>query len=135
VLSGIDSAQKSILVAAYSFTSKPISAALLDAHRRGVDVRVVADAKANGKRYTAATYLANHDVPVRLNDKYAILHDKFMVIDGATIETGSFNYTAAAANKNAENVLVLRDMPEMAARYTKEWQRLWDEGVALEKRY
>ncbi|EGY29577.1 hypothetical protein Rin_00004470 [Candidatus Regiella insecticola 5.15] len=56
-------------------------------------MRVVANKKSNGGKYTAATYLANHRVPVRLNDKYAIMHNKFMVVDSHSVETGSFNYT------------------------------------------
>lgn len=71
VLTVIEEAQTSIDIAAYSFTSKPIALALVDAQQRGVNVRVVTDKKSNGGKYTAVTYLANHRVPVRLNDKYA----------------------------------------------------------------
>ena len=135
VLSGINSARESILVAAYSFTSKPLSLALLEAWKRGVKVRVVADEKSNSGRYTAATFLANQGIPVRLNAHYAIMHNKFMVIDGKHVETGSFNYSAAAADKNAENVLVLWDAPNLAARYAAQWQRLWDEAEPLPAAY
>ena len=82
VLRGISEAKESVLVAAYSFTSKPVSEALLEAHRRGVKVSVVADQKGNSGRYTAVNFLANQGVPVRLNGQYAIMHHKFMVIDG-----------------------------------------------------
>jgi phosphatidylserine/phosphatidylglycerophosphate/cardiolipin synthase-like enzyme len=80
---------------------------LLDAHKRGVEVQVVADKKGNSSQYTAVTFLSNQDVPMRLNGRYAIHHHKFMVIDGKHVETGSFNYSAAAADKNAENALGL----------------------------
>jgi phosphatidylserine/phosphatidylglycerophosphate/cardiolipin synthase-like enzyme len=135
VLSAIAEAKKSILVAAYSFTSKPIATALLDAHKRGVTVRVVADQKSNQGRYTAVTFLANQGVPTRLNGKYAILHHKFMVIDGRHVQTGSFNYSAAAVDKNAENVLVLRDAPKLARSYIREWRHLWREGIPVSPRY
>lgn len=137
IVGAIDGAKDSILVAAYSFTSKPISIALLAAHKRGVKVQVVADKKSNGgkSRYSAATFLANQGVPVRLNGSYAIFHHKFMVIDGATLQTGSFNYSAAANNKNAENVLVLRGVPAIASTYTTEWKRLWDEAEPLAPKY
>lgn len=134
VLKGIRSAKSSILVAAYSFTSKPIATALLDAHKRGVKVQVVADRKAN-KRYSAVTFLANQGVSVRMNGHYAIHHHKFMVIDGEQLETGSFNYSAAAADKNAENVLLLWHVKPLAEAYRKEWQRLWDEAEPLGSRY
>ena len=92
---------------------------------------VVADAKGNAGRYSAVTFLANHDVPVRVNDRYAILHNKFMVIDDKHVETGSFNYSAAAVDKNAENVLLIFNMPALAKAYKEQWQNLWDESVEV----
>ena len=135
ILRGISEAQESVLVAAYSFTSKPVSEALLEAHNRGVKVSVVADQKGNSGRYTAVNFLANHRIPVRLNGNYTIMHHKFMVIDGQSVQLGSFNYSAAAVNKNAENVLLLKDVPGIASRYTEEWKKLWDEGVDVSPNY
>ena len=135
MLSTIRGATQSIRVAAYSFTSKPVSEALRDAHRRGIDVRVIADKKGNSSEYTAVTFLANQGVPVRLNGNYAIHHHKFMVVDGNHIQTGSFNYSAAAVEKNAENVLVIWNAPELAAQFEHEWNRLWKEGEAAGKRH
>src|ERR1035438_10512000 len=67
VVKTIGEARQSIRVAAYSFSSKPIATALLDAHKRGVDVRVVVDKSNATARYTAATFLANEGVPVRVD--------------------------------------------------------------------
>ena len=135
ILNAINEAEKSILVAAYSFTSKPISTALLEAHKRGISVQVVADAKAHNDKYSAVTFLSNQGVPVRVNSRYSIFHHKFMVFDGRHVETGSFNYTGAATDKNAENVLLLRDVPEVAQMYTQEWLRLWKESKEVKARY
>ena len=74
-------------------------------------------------------------MPVRLHGRYALQHNTFMVVDGATVQTGSFNYTASAGTRNAENVLVLRNAPAIAAQYTTEWQRLWHEGTDLPPAY
>lgn len=134
VMDGIRSARVSILVASYSFTSKPIASALLEAERRGVKVMVVADEKAN-RHYSAVTFLANQGVQVRLNGLYAIHHHKFMVIDGETLETGSFNYTESAVKRNAENVLLLRHVRPLAEVYIAEWQRLWNEATDLRPSY
>lgn len=135
ILNGINKADTSIQVAAYSFTSKPISLALLEAHKRGVEVRVVADEKSSNGKYSAVTFLANQGVPVRVCGNYAIFHHKFMVFDGQHVQTGSFNFSAAAANKNAENVLMLWNVPEIAEHYNEEWQRLWDESYTVVPRY
>ena len=135
ILTEIEQAQKSIQVAAYSFTSKPISLALLDAHKRGIKVQVVADEKSNTGKYSAVTFLANQGVPVRVNGNYAIFHHKFMVFDGQHVETGSFNFSAAASSRNAENVLLLLNVPQLAEQYDQEWQRLWAEGLEVKPSY
>ena len=128
VLAVIHSAKKSLCVASYSFTSKAIAKALLDKHRAGVVVRVVMDASQHAEQYTAATFLSNAGIPVRVNSRYALQHSKILLVDDDTIETGSFNFTQAAAKRNSENVLVVWHHPALAAQYMRYWQRLWDEG-------
>ena len=135
IINGINQAKETIHVAAYAFTSKPVSLALLNAHKRGVKVFVIADKKANTSSYSAVQFLANHGVPVRLNGNYAIFHHKFMVIDKAHLQVGSFNYSAAANNKNAENVLLLMNFKPIAYRYLQEWEKLWVESSKVEKSY
>jgi phosphatidylserine/phosphatidylglycerophosphate/cardiolipin synthase-like enzyme len=72
---------------------------------------------------------------MRVDYRYAIMHDKFVVVDGETVEQGSFNFTSAAENRNAENVAVLKECPEVAEQYDQEWQRLWDESEPMTARY
>jgi phosphatidylserine/phosphatidylglycerophosphate/cardiolipin synthase-like enzyme len=135
VLDAIGGARHSIHVAAYTFTSRSISRALVAARQRGVEVRIVVDSEMNGKHYTAATFTANHGIPTRSNARYENMHDKFMVIDGDTVETGSFNYSYTAAQYNAENALLIRNDAKLAAAYEREWQRLWAEGREIKPRY
>lgn len=132
VLKGIGSARQSIHIAAYMFTSKPVALALLDARQRGVEIAVVADRKESTASYSATRFLASKGLAVRLNGRYTILHHKFMIIDQLHVQTGSFNYTAAAASKNAENVLIIWNAADLAARYEAQWQQLWQEAAPLE---
>ena len=131
----ITEAKQTIRVAAYSFTSKDIAQALIEAHKRGVDVEAVLDKSNATAKYTSATFLANEGMPTRIDYQYAIMHNKFMVVDGVTVETGSFNYTKAAEEHNAENVLVLRNAPEVAKQYLARWQELWNESEDYEAKY
>lgn len=119
VLSTIGSARQSIRMMGYSFTSPEVVRALVDVHRRGVDVKIVLDEKGNRNKSSLAAMnlVAGAGIPLRTNDRYAIMHDKVIIVDGHTVETGSFNYTRAGARKNSENVLVIREMPEIASRY------------------
>lgn len=127
ILMAIREAKKTIDIAAYSFTSKPIALALINAKKKGILIRIVADKKANSKKYTAITYLRNKHILIKLNGKYSIMHNKFIIIDNKSIETGSFNYTNNAALNNAENVIYLRNRPDIALQYTKEFNKLWNE--------
>lgn len=60
-------------------------------------------------------------------DAYVIHHDKYAVVDGLTVQTGSFNYSKAAAKSNSENVLVIRNAGT-ALQYAQHWQSRWDLG-------
>ena len=131
VLSVIESASKTLRVSAYSFTSATVTKALVAAHKRGVDVQVVADDKNNaGSRYAKAAFgaLVAAGIPVRLNDAYAIHHDKFIIADQRTVETGSFNYSASAAERNSENALAIWNAPELARTYDAHWRSRFNEG-------
>jgi phosphatidylserine/phosphatidylglycerophosphate/cardiolipin synthase-like enzyme len=117
----IDAAKASILVQAYSFTSASIAKALVAAHKRGVKIEVILDRSQRTEKYSEADFLHNMGMSVRIDAKHAIAHNKVMVIDGGAVITGSFNFTKAAEEKNAENLLVIRDK-DLAAKYTANWQ-------------
>ncbi len=135
VLKAIGSAHTSIRVLAYSFTSQPVAQALLIAHKRGVDVQVVVDKSQKTEKYTAATFLANSGIPVRIDSLHAIAHNKILVIDQKHVETGSFNYTAAAAKKNAENAIVIWNNAELAKIYLTNWREHWGHSEEYRAKY
>jgi phosphatidylserine/phosphatidylglycerophosphate/cardiolipin synthase-like enzyme len=89
-------AGQEILVQAYSFTSAPIAKALLDAHKRGVTVKVILDMSQKTQKYSSATFLKNSRIPTLIDDKHAIAHNKIMIIDREIVITGSLNFTKAA---------------------------------------
>lgn len=128
----IRSATKTIRLAGYSFTSKPLAEALVAAHRGGVDVQVVLDKSNATAKYSSATFLANAGVPTRIDSKHPIAHSKYMIIDDKTVETGSFNYTKAAKS-NSENVIVFWDSSEIAKTYSANWKLHWDHSSAYSR--
>ena len=134
IIKAIGQAQKTIKVQAYSFTNADIAKALLEASKRGVQVRVVLDKSQETEKYTSATFLANAGVPVRIDDDFAIAHNKIMILDDETVITGSFNFTKAAEERNAENVLVIRGNKELARLYLQNWQWRWDASEAYKRK-
>ena len=89
----------------------------MDAHKRGVKVTVILDKSQRGKKYAAADFVRNAGIPTFIDDKHTIAHNKIMIIDQATIIMGSFNFTKAAEEKNAENLLVIKGNAELVKKY------------------
>jgi phosphatidylserine/phosphatidylglycerophosphate/cardiolipin synthase-like enzyme len=121
IVSALDHATNTVLVQAYSFTSAPIAKALVDAHKRGVKVQVVLDKSQRTEKYSSADFVAHAGIPTSIDSKHAIAHNKVMVIDAHKVLTGSFNFTKAAEESNAENLLVIEDVA-LAGKYTTNWQ-------------
>ena len=118
IVKELSHAKSEILVQAYSFTSAPISKALLDAKNRGVKVVAVLD-KSNVKdKFTAADAVVKRGVEVLIDDKHQIAHNKIIIIDRETVITGSFNFSKAAEDNNAENLLILKNK-QLAEAYIK----------------
>jgi phosphatidylserine/phosphatidylglycerophosphate/cardiolipin synthase-like enzyme len=121
IIEALDEAKRSILIQAYSFTSAPMAKALLEAHTRGVRVEALLDKSQRHEKYSSADFLANQGVPTTIDASHAIAPNKVMIIDGETVITGSFNFAKAAQEKNAENVLIIRDK-SVADQYMQNWQ-------------
>jgi phosphatidylserine/phosphatidylglycerophosphate/cardiolipin synthase-like enzyme len=120
ILEAISSARESIRVQAYSFTARPIAEALVEAHRRGVDVAVIVDKSQNSERYSVMSLLSEANIPLYVDYCCAIAHNKVMVIDARKVVTGSYNFTQSAESRNAENLLVIDDA-KMAKAYLDNW--------------
>lgn len=127
VLASINQAQHSIEMMAYSFQAKDIVDALVHAQKRGVKVRAVVDKRRNaGAVSQKAIALATaNGIAIREDGHYHLQHDKVMIIDGNTLETGSFNFAKSAEVANSENVLVIRDEPALIASYQAHFASRW----------
>lgn len=119
VVSELAKAKTEVFVMTYQLTSKSISAALVNAQMRGVKVNLIVDKGQKDVKCCARD--VDKTIPVKVDSKHAIFHDKVIVIDGQTVITGSFNFSDSAEQRNAENMLVLRD-PDLAKRYIANWQ-------------
>jgi phosphatidylserine/phosphatidylglycerophosphate/cardiolipin synthase-like enzyme len=109
IVQELDKAKKSILVQAYSFTSAPIAKALVAAHERGVKVESILDQSNVTAQYTSGPYVANAGISVKIDSAHDIAHNRIMIIDGEIVITASFNFSLSAEDKNAENLLIIRD--------------------------
>ena len=131
IADAINSAQRQVLVQAFSFTHRKIADALISAKQRGVDVKVVADKEQTHRIPTSViARIAAGGVPVFIDSAHNSAHNKVMVIDAGSPEaaliTGSFNFTQAAQHKNSENVLVIRGNKALTDLYLKNWRQHYE---------
>ncbi len=126
IVGAIGQAKKQVLVQAFSFTHEGIAKALIAAHKRGIDVKVIADREQTERMQGGKVALmASAGVPVWIDGDHQSAHNKVIMIDAglatAALVTGSFNFTNAAQYKNAENVLLLRGNEKLVKLYSDNW--------------
>ena len=131
IISAINHTKASLDLAIFDLTHPAITAALEDAQRRGVRIRIVADQRQAAGTHSEIPFLTQRGVPVRLSHGYkgdrSIMHDKFAVFDGRLAITGSFNWTTSADSYNFENAVFISD-PTAVAGFAEAFERLWSQA-------
>jgi len=124
-------AKERIWVQAYGFTSSPIADALIAAHQRGVEVKILVDRSQVKSKYSQLKHVMKQGITVAVDKVPGIAHNKVMIVDDAYVLTGSFNWTKAAETRNAENLLLIRDA-KLNGVYAAEWQKRAEKALAPE---
>ena len=110
-------------IAVYSITNPNITNAIIAAHKRGANIRVVTDkTQAKGKKSLVGT-IQKAGIPVLINKKHKIEHNKFAVFDDIHIVSGSYNWTTNASMYNSENC-VFFNQPNKE--YSNRFEQLWN---------
>jgi phosphatidylserine/phosphatidylglycerophosphate/cardiolipin synthase-like enzyme len=129
----IDHAEREILVGAYGLTTGAgIVEALLRAHRRGVDVELIADKTTPCGRNSGIDPLTSAGVPVWIDHSARIAHAKTMVIDGTVTLNGSYNWTRGAA-ENSEDLNLVAS-PAVAEAYAAHWRDRQARSLRFDRR-
>lgn len=129
-LAMINGAHHSIKVCAYGFTDEDICLALINAKERGVDVQVVMDSTQAAGTYQKplVARLRRHEIPVTVGKSAVssqLIHAKFMVVDDAIVQSGSWNYSGETANAQ-DNVVDFIVSDKRAVYFVKFWQMIHD---------
>jgi cardiolipin hydrolase len=122
----IETAKSTLEIAIFEMTDRKIAEAIATASKI-VKVRLVVNRKLVKDSGPCYEILRAAGVPIRAGHQRGIMHDKFTVVDGKRLETGSFNYTNAAGNSNQENQLYL-STPSVVARYQERFEKMWRDG-------
>ncbi len=133
IIREINNAHSSIDIAMYAFTSRPIGQAVIDAYKRGVKVRLVMDVREANTRFSRSRFFYKAGIPIKTlpveETRFVkgLMHNKFAVIDGKEVITGSYNWTASAEKLNYENLLIIRS-PELANVYERYFDWMYSIG-------
>lgn len=122
----IGRAANTIDVCVFAVSDDRLAAALLQAHRRKVRVRILTDDDKTTDRGADADRLHAEGIPLRTDRTEHHMHHKFAIFDATTVATGSYNWTRSASLYNTENLLVTDD-PRIVAAYQGEFGRLWEQ--------
>lgn len=117
-------AQRSVEICVFTITDDRITEAILETHRRGVEVRILSDNDKANDIGSDIDRLAHAGIPVRVDRGPSHMHHKFAVIDASTLLSGSFNWTRGAALDNQENLIVTDD-PRLVQPFRAMFERLW----------
>ncbi len=120
----IRKANVSIHAMVFSITLDRIVDALISAHRRGIDVRIVMERSTIDSSGSDYGKLKAAGVPIRLPTTHGLMHNKVAVIDEIVVITGSYNWTRDAEQSNSENMIILTNA-KIANTYEREFQKIW----------
>ena len=120
----INNSKQYIYIPAFLITHTQISNALISAHSRGVDVKIILDANSVYTRNTKHAILRQHNIPIKIENYAGKLHSKTMIIDDKYIIMGSMNFSNSGENKNDENLVIIQNT-EFAKAYKQIFLYLW----------
>lgn len=129
LISRIDSARRTIHIAAFEFNLTPIAEALIAAHRRGVEVRWVTDDEHGLEADTEEdhgqfAWLQKAGIEIKDDGRGALMHNKFWIFDQQIVWTGSTNITQNGMFRNNNNVIVI-ESADLAEIYEREFEEMW----------
>lgn len=119
-------AGRSADVCVFTITDNEITEAIVDAHRRGVRVRIVTDDLKATDRGSDIDVLQQCGIEIRPDRTPHHMHHKFAIFDGATLLSGSYNWTVSAMRHNEENLIVTDDAA-LVGRFAEVFESLWQQ--------
>ena len=124
IIEVINNAKNYIYIPTFLITHSDITNALINAHNKGVDVRIIIDANSTNTRNTKHQLLRNSGILLKTENYAGKLHSKTMIIDDEYLITGSMNFSNSGENKNDENLLIIKNS-KIAKHHKKFFLYIW----------
>ncbi|NQZ05811.1 MAG: nuclease [Algicola sp.] len=128
IIASLNSVKENLDICVFTISDDVISKAIIDAHKRGVEVRIITDdEKVDDKGSDIAEFVAN-EISVKTDDSPAHMHHKFAIFDKQILLNGSFNWTRSASKNNNENIVV-DATPHLVSSFQETFDSLWEEFI------
>ena len=125
IASLISQSRESIDACVFTITDDRLAGPLLDAHARGLNVRIITDDEKVEDRGSDIVDFVQAGIEVRTDRSKYQMHHKFAIFDNRTLLTGSYNWTRGASEHNEENFIVSED-PQLMKAFSEAFEHLWD---------
>ena len=121
----INNAKDYIYIPTFVLTHEKLAQALINAHNRGVDIKIIVDATNVNAKRSRISFLRNSGIKIKTENYAGKIHSKTILIDDLYLISGSMNFSNSGENKNDENCLIIED--KRLTKYYKEFfEYLWD---------
>lgn len=124
----INQAQNNIDIVVYAINNDNICNSLINAHSRGIKIRILTDKTQASLKSSKAIELFKQGFDIRVHSKFKIEHNKFAVFDSKIVSSGSYNWTNSASSKNSENCIFFIKNKNIVQRYQKRFDYLWQQN-------
>lgn len=122
----IDTAKTSIKVCVFTISDNILANALVTAHKRGVDVKIISDNDKSEDKGSDIEDMEGAGLSIKMDPTPNHMHHKFALIDDDTLITGSYNWTRSAYKFNHENVVITHERG-LIRKFENEFDKLWAE--------
>lgn len=121
----IQNAKEYIYIPIFYLTHRDLSYELIDAHKRGIEVKIILDASAARNKYSIHKHLRKSGIKVKVENFGGKMHAKSIIIDDKYFISGSMNLTKAGNIRNDENTIIVQN-EKLAKQYKKYFLKLWN---------
>ncbi|WP_392560196.1 phospholipase D-like domain-containing protein [Orbus mooreae] len=119
-------AKHSVDICVFTIADDEITEAIIDAHERGIRIRIITDDEKALDVGSDIDYLRSKGIAVHTDHSSSHMHHKFAIFDNQYLLNGSFNWTRSASRHNQENIIISNNKALISA-YSREFNQLWQQ--------
>jgi len=124
IIQQLNEARKQLKICVFTISDDAITESILRAHKRGINIMVITDNDKSLDLGSDIEQISRAGITVKMDHTTDHMHHKFMIVDGITLLTGSYNWTRSAARYNHENIVLTKDVGVVKS-FLGEFEKLW----------